>query len=275
MPISGRKATLNDADGALYPITSTECVVDADGNSLDYLLGCLVSDNAGSHNSIYRGKYLGTQVTAAQWSAISAGTFRDLYIGDYWTISGVNYRIAAFDYYYNTGDTNCTTHHAVIVPDTSLYSYAMNDTNTVTGGYAGSKMRTDGLTQAKSTVNSAFGSSHVLSHRIRLTNAASNGEPSGSTWYDSEVDLMNEQMVYGGTIFAPSYNSTIDTANQRVDKSQLPLFAYRPDLVCIRVTYWLRDVSYASGFSCVSDYGDANAINASHSRGVRPVFCIK
>ena len=31
--------------------------------------------NSGSHNGIYRGKSLGSTVTEAQWSAISAGTF--------------------------------------------------------------------------------------------------------------------------------------------------------------------------------------------------------
>ena len=56
-------------------------------------------NNAGAHNSIYRGKYLGSSVTAEQYTAISSGTFEDLYIGDYWTIGGVNYRIAAFNYY--------------------------------------------------------------------------------------------------------------------------------------------------------------------------------
>ena len=66
--------------------------------------------NGVAHNGSYRGKYLGTSVTAEQYAAISAGTFEDLYIGDYWTIGGVNYRIAAFDYYWNCGDTALTTH---------------------------------------------------------------------------------------------------------------------------------------------------------------------
>ena len=61
--------------------------------------GALQYHNAGVHNSIYRGKPLGSTVTAAQYAEIAAGTFKDLYIGDYWTIGGVNYRIAAFDYY--------------------------------------------------------------------------------------------------------------------------------------------------------------------------------
>lgn len=41
----------------------------------------------------------------------------------------MTYRIAAFDYYYNCGDTNFTKHHVVIVPDTSLYS--LTDTGRV------------------------------------------------------------------------------------------------------------------------------------------------
>lgn len=50
----------------------------------------LLFNNAGAHNAIYRGKSLGSTVTTAQYAAIKAGTFDDLYIGDYWTIGGVN-----------------------------------------------------------------------------------------------------------------------------------------------------------------------------------------
>ena len=134
----------------------------------------LLFNNAGAHNAIYRGKNLGTSVTAAQYAAISAGTFEDLYIGDYWVINGVNWRIAAFDYYLNCGDTSCTKHHVVIVPDTCLYDHVMNDTNITTGGYVGSKMYTEGLEQAKTTIKAAF-SGHVLSHRVYLTNAVTDG----------------------------------------------------------------------------------------------------
>lgn len=81
----------------------------------------LLFDGAGAHNAIYRGKKLGESVTSEQYTAISSGKFTDLYIGDYWTIESVNWRIAAFDYYYGCGDTAFNTHHAVIVPDTCLY----------------------------------------------------------------------------------------------------------------------------------------------------------
>lgn len=238
------------------------------------ILAQLTYDNAGAHNSIYRGKNLGTTVTEEQWEAISSGTFTDLYIGDYWVIGGVNWRIAAFDYYLNCGDTSFTKHHAVIVPDTCLYSAQMNTTNVTTGAYKGSAMYTANLTQAKSTINSAFGSSHVLSHRIYLSNATSNGRASAGEWTDSTVDLMCEHMVYGSGIFSPVSDGSNVPNNYRVEKGQLPLFALEPSRICNRDTWWLRDVITAASFARVNLNGDAHSYGASFSYGVRPAFCI-
>lgn len=243
----------------------------------------LLFNNAGAHNAIYRGKSLGSTVTTAQYAAIKAGTFDDLYIGDYWTIGGVNYRIAAFDYYLNSGDTSCTTHHVVIVPDTCLYNAQMHNTssggyeggaaNTTTGGYVGSDMYKSNLEQAKTTIKSAF-SGHVLKHRIYLTNAVANGRASGGAWCDSEVDLMCEQMVYGSGIFSPVSDGSNVPANYRVEKSQLPLFQHEPSRICNRATWWLRDVITASYFALVNNNGNADYSYASDSFGVRPAFCI-
>lgn len=243
----------------------------------------LLFNNAGAHNAIYRGKSLGSTVTTAQYAAIKAGTFDDLYIGDYWTIGGVNYRIAAFDYYLNSGDTSCTTHHVVIVPDTCLYNAQMHNTtsggwesgaaNTTAGGYVGSDMYKSNLEQAKTTIKSAF-SGHVLKHRIYLTNAVANGRASGGAWCDSEVDLMCEQMVYGSGIFSPVSDGSNVPANYRVEKSQLPLFQHEPSRIGNRNDWWLRDVITASDFAGVRDHGYASYDYASFSLGVRPAFCI-
>lgn len=238
------------------------------------ILEQLTYDNAGAHNSIYRGKNLGTTVTEEQWEAISSGTFTDLYIGDYWVIGGVNWRIAAFDYYLNCGDTSFTKHHAVIVPDTCLYNAQMNTTNVTTGAYKGSAMYTANLTQAKSTINSAFGSSHVLSHRIYLSNATSNGRASAGEWTDSTVDLMCEHMVYGSGIFSPVSDGSNVPNNYRVEKGQLPLFALEPSRICNRAAWWLRDVITAAAFADVGTGGGAGYDGASDSIGVRPAFCI-
>ena len=236
-------------------------------------MGETTAANAGAHNAIYRGKYLGDSVTAAQYSAISAGTFDDLFIGDYWTIGSVNYRIAAFDYYWNCGDTPCNTHHAVIVPEKPLYNAVMNTSNTTAGGYVGSQMYTANLAQAKTTIKAAF-SGHVVNHRIYLVNAVANGYSSGGAWFDSEVDLMNEQMVYGCGIFSPVSTGSAVPSNYRVEKKQLPLFAMNPIMLNIRETYWLRDVITASDFTDVNTNGNAAYGVAGASTGVRPAFCI-
>lgn len=235
----------------------------------------LAYHNAGTHNSLYRGKNLGTEVTAEQWAAIDAGTFEGLYIGDYWVINGVTWRIAAFDYYLNTGDVNCTTHHVVIVPDTILDSQKMNDTNITTGGYTGSKMYTDYMGTAKATIKSAFGASHILSHRQFLVNAVTNGRPSGVEWVDSEIELMNEINVYGCSILGVANDGSSVPAVYMIDKEQFPLFRLNPAKLNIRQVYWVRDVVTASDFACVFSYGIAYYVAASTTYGVRPAFSIK
>ena len=237
----------------------------------DTLLRIMTAPNDGSHNAIYRGKYLGTSVTEAQYAAISAGTFDDLYIGDYWTIGGINYRIAAFDYYLNTGDTVCTTHHVVLVPDTCLYNAAMNSTGTSDGGYVGSAMRKRNLEQAKTTIKTAFGSAHVLKKRELLVNAVSNGRPYSFSWFDSDVELMNEVQVYGSVAWGAHDG---DGRNVGCGSSQFPLFMFDRTKMNIQNTYWLRDVSSNAVFSMTAVDGVAGFCYATESQGVRPTFCI-
>lgn len=248
-------------------------VVNPDMNP-DDVLGMIIPNNAGAHNSIYRGKNLGTKVTEAQWAEIKAGTFRDLFIGDYWTISGVNWRIAAFDYYYNTGNTPCRTHHVTLVPDTALYSFAMNATATTEGGYVGSQMYKEGLTQAKNSINTAFGESHILKHQQSLCNAAVAGNPSGTAWVDSTVELMNEENLFGGRIFGIGNSGNSTPALYTLDKSQFPLFAFRPEMISARTLFWLRTIVGVSSFARITASGDANYGGANGAHGVRPAFSI-
>ena len=237
-------------------------------------LSAVLTDCAGTHNSIFRGKSLGSAVTDQQWAAIKAGTFTDLYVGDYWAIGGVTYRIACFDYNLRCGDTDFTSHHAVIVPDSNMYTHNMNATNTTEGGYVNSLMRLEGLTQAKEKVTAAFGDSHILKHRNYLVNAVTNGRPSGGAWVDSDVELMNECMVYGSHIFAPMDTGDGVETNYTIDKSQLPLFQHAPNLISNRQWFWLRDVVSSGCFAGVGGIGGANYNGASVEGGVRPYFLI-
>ena len=216
-----------------------------------------------NHRNIYRGKNLGTVITEAQKAAIQAGTFDDLFIGDYWVINGVNWVIADMDYWYNCGDTEFTNHHLLIVPSTSLYNAKMNDTATAEGGYVGSLMYTENLDAAKTTISTAFGDM-LLNHREYLSNA----DTGASAWFDSEVELLNEVMVYG------CYIHTISGGKITINKQQLSLFRLNPRMINIRSTYWLRDVVSSSVFAIVNTSGNASRNSASYSHGVRPVFAI-
>jgi hypothetical protein len=241
--------------------------------------GALTSGSAAAlKNCLPRFKYLGTSVTSEQWAAIQNGTFDGLFLGDYWTINGVDYIIAAFDYWLNTGDTLCTKHHAVVLPQNHLYTAVMNETNATEGGYVGSQMYKTGLDQAKQTFANAFGAAHILNHREYLVNAVTNGVPTGTDWYDSTVELMNENMVYGGRQFSPMPNGATDPwdtcRNYTIDKSQLPLFHLAPWLICNRQWYWLRDVVSAAGFAGAGGNGLADCGYASNASGVRPVVGI-
>lgn len=271
---------------AILSVTGTEQMLIHDGNGVKVItvknlhkglqtdidsVRNVLADGAAAHNCIYRGKNLGTSVTAEQYAAISSGKFTDLYIGDYWVIKGVTYRIAAFDYYYNCGDTNFTKHHVVIVPDTSLYKAQMNTSNVTTGGYTGSAMYKSNLAQAKTTIKAAFGSAHVLTKRELLTNAVNGNTPSGWAWFDSDVELMNEVQVYGSVAWGAHDGNGYNVAS---GDGQFPLFMFDRTKLHNREDYWLRDVSSATSFSRVYGYGYASFISASFSFGVRPAFCI-
>lgn len=236
-------------------------------------LSAVLASGSGAHNGIFRGKNLGSAVTEAQWAAIKAATFEDLYIGDYWTIGDVKWRIGGFDYNLRCGDTDFAAHHVLIVPD-SMYNHNMNATNTTEGGYVNSLMRLEGLAQAKQKAVAAFGSSHVLRHRIYLVNAVTNGKPSGGAWFDGDVELMNECMVYGSHIFAPACDGSTIVTNYTTEKSQLPLFRLAPNLISNRQWFWMRDVVSSHYFASVSNSGGASYGSASAEAGVRPYFLI-
>ena len=271
---------------AILSVTGTEQMLIHDGNGVKVItvenlhkglqtdidsVRNVLADGAAAHNCIYRGKNLGTSVTAEQYAAISSGKFTDLYIGDYWVIKGVTYRIAAFDYYYNCGDTNFTKHHVVIVPDTSLYKAQMNTSNVTTGGYTGSAMYKSNLAQAKTTIKAAFGSAHVLTKRELLTNAVNGNTPSGWAWFDSDVELMNEVQVYGSVAWGAHDGNGYNVAS---GDGQFPLFMFDRTKLHNREDYWLRDVASATNFSVVGNAGRADDADASGSNGVRPAFCI-
>ena len=237
--------------------------------TINAVIEALRTDGATRCNSVPTIKDLGTSFTAEQSEDIRAGKFDKVRTGGFWTINGRKYWAGHADYRLHCGDTELTTHHMLVFPDVALYNGVMNDSNVTTGGYYGSKMKTSGLANALATVKADFGADHVLTHRQLLTNAVANGASSGWAWYDSQVDLMNEAMVYGHPAWSAHHG--YDTG---IDKTQLALFQARPDLITNRENWWLRDVVSATSFAVVAGDGSAAYAGASASLGVRPAFLI-
>ena len=221
---------------------------------------------------LFRGKNLGTALTAVQKAAIKDGSFKGMFLGDYWSIGGRIWRIVDMDYWYNCGDTAFTSHHLVIMPDEALYNAQMNTTNVTTGGYVGSAMYKSNLANAKTIVNAAFQGS-VLTHREYLCNAVANGRPSGGAWFDSNIELPNEPMMYGHPHFSPTSDGSTVPSIYTISKTQLALFMVCPRFIVNRsYNQWLRDVVSSAHFAFVGSNGITNSGNASNSLGVRPVF---
>ena len=234
-------------------------------------------------SGIYRGASLGSGTSfaaassAAQRAAITDGTFEGLFVGDYWTINNRIYRIADFNYWKRSGDSDFSANHIVIVPDASFGNSPMNDTNTTAGAYVGSMMYTSSdsmLNAARNTISNDFGS-YLASHKEYLPNAVdSSGAQSAGAWYSSTVELMNEPMVYGCFIRAKPTSGSGHLYT--IDKSQLALFRLNPAMVNLRYNYWLRDVVSSTSFAYVNGGGTAAYDGASNaSLGVRPAFAVK
>ena len=221
---------------------------------------------------LFRGKNLGTALTAVQKAAIKDGSFKGMFLGDYWSIGGRIWRIVDMDYWYNCGDTAFTSHHLVIMPDEALYNAQMNTTNVTTGGYVGSAMYKSNLANAKTIVNAAFQGS-VLTHREYLCNAVANGRPSGGAWFDSSIELPNEPMMYGHPHFSLTSDGSTVPNIYTISKTQLALFMVCPRFIVNRsYNQWLRDVVSSADFAFVDFFGHTNSYGASNSLGVRPVF---
>ena len=244
-------------------------------NSLKQIV---VASNAGAHNAIYRGKDITSKFYDGTLSQqIAAGTFDDIFIGDYiiGQTSGRKYLVADINYRLHCGDTECTKPHILLIPEKIMGTAQMNDSHVTTGGYVGSKMHTTNLVQFKTVIQNDFGSGHILNHRVVLTNAVTDGKSSGWAWYDSTIELMNESMVYGHNAWGSHHGYETGA-----DKSQLSLFKHRPDLIVAlndagsRYWYWLRDVVSSSGFADVLNCGNAGPYGAGYSGGVRPAFLI-
>ena len=269
--------------------TMTGTLTDAERFSI---VNAIIPGGAPQHNSLYRGKDLTDYFASGDMSkAIAAGTFDDIFVGDYIkksiTVSGTEYkdvvwRVGDCDYNYGRGSLNQTVHHVLMVPDTTLGNARMNSSNTTAGAYQGSEMWTTTIPKYVTGIESAFGSDHVLEHKEILHNnmnadawsaignswkGASYTDWSKTPWATVKVNLFNTMMTYGsgiGSSWTMDYSCNKQIALFRLGQNFLP-----------NNWYWLRDVTTSTYFALAYSDGSASRLDASNAGGVRVYFLLR
>lgn len=312
---SGEKTLYDGSDNytlSAYPDFGTVTSVDEDAVSYPYLIresdkriyGLTEDKNlkeiefegAGFHNSIYRGKNLGSTVTYAQAEAIKNGDFSGLFIGDYWEKPGkyvdamqwdenstVKWIIAGFDYYFGAGSSGylaVTQHHIVLIPEDVLYDIRMNASESTSGGYRNSEMFASGLGNATSTANRHFnytqneGKSALFMRPQMATTVVTDGRPTDAMKLQSTVSLLTEGNVFGSPQLAPIANGENVEGFLSFDYMQLPLFRLNPAMIHIQEDYWLRDIYDDTSYCMVDSDGRPNKDAADEAHGVRPIIAV-
>ena len=233
----------------------------------------------GIYIQVKTGKNLGNGLTTQQKKKISDGDFYGLNIGDYWEANGNKFRIWQPNWYKGRGDQGpgFTQNHLIIMPDANILkadgstTHYMNTTDSTSGGYAGTGYRANYKAQCLKAFTDVFGTDHIAKYRGLISNATASGAASGWTWYDCDVELPSEEMMYGAHHWSTSGDSGSSGYNAGSFWGQLALAQIAPEFVVNRENYWLQDVAAAAWFANVGGRGYANGSGASYAWvGVRP-----
>lgn len=220
-----------------------------------------------------RFKNLGTSFTDDQKAKLAAGDLTDFWNGDYWVdeTQNITWRIVDNSgIARRKGDTNFDEPSLVIMAVDPLFkadgssTHYMNDSDTTTGGYVGTKYRSTYRSQCKTMFSNFFGSDHIATRRELMCNAVANGVPSGWAWTDADIELPTEQNMVGQSCWSVTQGD--NAYNIGTQWGQFRLFQLAPYLA-INISYriWERDVVSASTFAILDYSGSANTTGASKS----------
>ncbi len=259
---------------------SQNLLIDDGENTKRMLLKQLFGSGAGAANRLTFREEI-TEITDEMWADIAAGNFDRVHAGMHYTApSGRTYWFADADYFIQTGDTEQTAHHFVVIEDEINHTAQHQTTNITTGGAQASLIYTTTLPGYQSELEADFGADHILTQKVVLSNAVSAGVPSGWAWVEKAAMLLNACRVFGHNIGFSGAAGEMYNAGNRA--RQLALFQAMPEAIVARdvstnarTTYWLDDVESSAFFGNVlsggvldGDYGASNVF------GVRRAFLI-
>ena len=210
-----------------------------------------------THNGIYRGDNLlsGHFASIADIiTAVRAGDFSDIYIGDYipatvdsterkFYVAGINKGGRPLkDSYYGVNNYLCMLYDAKTV---AVY----NSDSTTDGGYVGSEMYTTTLPAMYTSLAGSSGTpfySYVLTTKEYLESANSFSSITDGVTYTTgcKLVLLSEMEVYGALVYSSSTFDMISGAEQ------LPIFKF--SAFTNNFYSWLRNVRGSKYFCCAN-----------------------
>ena len=221
------------------------------------------------HNQIFRGKNLGSIYTNTQKNAVLTGSFTDLWLGDYWEIGGVRYRIADFNYFMGTGESRVTANHVVIVPDQYIGGLAQYHNAEESPGYFNASIRST-LSSRAASIIFAFSDANILTIPHTLLTGVTNTGGIELTRTSSKFELMTLHHVYG----TPNYNAR----NAPQPTNQFSLFRVAPRYIILDESsgYYLQDLTTTRRPHLVSTSGSVFSSSTSkNTEGLRPFFALR
>ena len=218
------------------------------------------------HNQIYRGKNLGSIYTPTQKEAVLTGSFTDLWLGDYWVIGGVTYRIADFNYFMSTGEPSVTANHIVVVPDQHMGAPAPYHNAVEAPGYVNANIRST-LSSRASAIVTAFSDANLLAIPHILM-SGTNGE---YTKTSSKFELLTLEYIYGSSSGRSALNAPQPT-------NQFSLFRVAPRYIVpsAPTSYYVQNLTPTRRPLYVNVGGVvfSNSL-ASKAEGIRPFFALR
>ena len=268
---------------------------------------------AAFHNSIYRGKELGSMSNVVDCPSgriygpsIVNGSFDNMFIGDYWTGTCGSYIydpdldktmyfvIAGFDYFLNRGDVaNSHTldeHHVVLLcmfKERCIECKAHLNTSTQNAwGYYQIK-NANSLDQETHGIGAYLGGLTYSGGGIKseatwydsYTNTVTNNIPSAGAWYETKCDLLTEEQVFGGKVLSAVNTGSTNVWNYSLSTAQFPIFRLAPWMIqrlAMNSTngIWLRDIYDSTHLCGVDKNGRPNKWSVTSTQGVVGYTCV-
>lgn len=251
------------------------------GQNLTWQVAQLQHDNSplyGNKRNAVRGANLGDIITADQLANIRNGSFKNIWLGDYWLRNGIVWRIVDMDYWYGIGLPKFQQHHLVIMPDHPTDFRQTNYSPPGNAGWFYTDIRQKGyLDDSEAKARTVFPNA-MLAHQEYMSIRVEQGMNVAGVWAETMLDIPNVYMIYGHGANTPKQNGNPAWYNmEHSSLQQFRLMNLEQQFINPSPTssYWLKDLVSMNGvFLCV--YPDSRVVGlySSHVLGVRPVFAV-